>query len=89
MQNTYIRRPLGVIRRVGALFVLFSPPVVLPMGLQKPRLASTPPVPKVTQMAQALWSRPAGAHQRVKGCHGDPKLHSKAFLGEGFYHFII
>ena len=34
--------PNGVIRRVGALFALFTPPVVLPMGPEKPHLAPTP-----------------------------------------------
>ena len=38
----YIRRPLGVIRRGGCI-LSSSPPVVLPVGSQKPRLASTPP----------------------------------------------
>ena len=46
MSNHYIivsADPFGVIRRVGALCGLFTPPVVLPLEPAKPHLAPMPP----------------------------------------------
>ena len=56
-----IRRPLGVIRRLGSLSVVLAPPPLLPKGLSNTVLLPLPPLDEVTQSGQIGQRRP-GIH---------------------------